>query len=756
MKTVGFGVALILLLMPFKAAAVPAANSRATVEITYRTVVPGALPPAWAVLLRPVEAQKAPAARFMARGAEPLQLQLDPGSSWEVSADLPGFWVPRKTLTAGGAGETSHLRLDLWPLGTIGGRVQVREKGLALPPEVLVKTVAASALLNRPAMPPGVLSCPVDKEGHWSCSLPAATFDLAVTAEGFTPHYLWKIAVPPAKTLGLGTFQLERGGSVAGWVAVEGGTIDPAHAVARLSLLAACDTDANTIQQLDRTAVERPVGKSGFLQFTGLAAGSYALEVRQPGLAPARVTDVRVVPRGETFLSEPLLLTRPIALELEIVPPLDERGETWHAQVIRRAEDSRPAPMAFDGQADTEGRFAVPDQSPGWFRVLVLDSRGNRVHSEPERKLEASARTTIELHRTVIDGRLRLGSEPLAGSLWFGGSHGEKSVKMEADATGHFAGLLPSQTFWAVEIEATEPRLRARVRTEVHPDSSGRASVAIDLPETRVFGRIVDQRGEPAPKAFVVATTQGLDQHVEADAAGGFDLRAVPEGSLSLIASDGGSGQSERAVVNALQGAPVGPVELRLRPVRRLSGSVRSPLGPVPGARIVALANAPAAGGGEAMTGLDGTFSLELPANLDAVTAVVKAPGLGTQAFPLASGDGPIALQMSEAAGQVAVALPRAAADLPRDNLGVVLFQNGVEIPITLLREDATPSAASGTDGPGLLLAHLAPGQYVACIAPKQVDSKGSLGHAPRAAVACDSGQLSTGATLALKLHDQP
>src|SRR5947209_19035644 len=104
-------------------------------------------------------------------------------------------------------------------------------------------------------MPPGAFTCPVDKEGNWSCSLPAATFDLVVTAEGFTPHYRWGVEVPPARTLGLGTFQLARGGSVAGWVAVEGGAIDPAHAVARLSLLAACDTDVSSVLQLDRIAV---------------------------------------------------------------------------------------------------------------------------------------------------------------------------------------------------------------------------------------------------------------------------------------------------------------------------------------------------------------------------------------------------------------------------------------------------------------------------------------------------------------------
>lgn len=665
--------------------------------------------------------------------------------------------MARKPLLVGRASEISHLEIDLWPLGKISGRIEVREKDVAPPKEMLVKTVAAPALLKRPPMPPGALTCPVDKEGSWSCFLPAATFDLAVAVEGFTPHYRWSVEVPPAKTVSLGTFRLERGGSVAGWVAVEGGAIDPARAVARLSFLSACDSDPRAVLELDRIAVERPVSKDGFLQFTGLAPGNYSLEVRQPGLAPARVASIRVATKAETFLPEPLLLTRPIALELEITPPRDEQGEPWRARVIRRTEgDSRPAPIVFDSRADPEGRFTMADQSPGWFDVTVLDARGNRVHSEPKLYLDTSARHKIEVHRVAIEGRLRLGSEPLAAALWFGGRSGEKSVRMQADEKGRFAGLLPSQSFWAVDIEAAEPKLRTRTRVKVQPDRSGRATVSIDLPDTQLFGRIVDQDGKPAARAFLVIATQELDQNVQVDEAGAFDVRGLPEGPLALIAADNmteGSRQSDRTLLNATQGCRIGPLELRLRPVRRLSGTVLSPLGPVVGALVVAMANSPAAGGGQAATGPKGTFSLELPANLDSVTAVIKAPGFGTQAFPLTVEGTPLSLTVSEAAGKIRIAPPGEATDLQRENLRVALFQNGLEIPLSLLREDVSTSATSGRESADLLLANLAPGQYVACIARKQVDSKGAVERAPKAAVACDSGQLTAGATLELTLR---
>ncbi len=732
----------------------PAASPQATVEITFRTIGKATLPPAWDVLLRPSAAQEEPPARHPANPGEPLLMQLAVGSSWEVSADLPGFWVRRQTLVVGPAGETSRLELVLWPLGKISGRVKVQSKDVTLPRDLLVKTVAAPAVLKRPPMPLGVLSCPIDKEGSWSCSLPAATYDLVVNAEGFIPHYRWGIEVPPAKAATLGTFQFERGGSVAAWISVEGGTIDSAHAVARLSFLAACDTDIKATLELDRIAVERPVSKDGFLQITGLAPGSYALEVRQPGLAPARVPDIRVAAQAETFLPEPLLLTRPITLEFEITPVLGEGGEPWRAQVSRRVEDSRPAALVFDGPADSEGRFTVSGQSPGWFRVRVLDSRGNRVHSEPERQLDASTRHRIEIPRIAVEGRLRLGSEPLAGTIWFGGRYGAKRVKMDSNEEGRFAGVLSADGFWIVDVEATEPKFQGRTRTEIRPDRSGKAAVAIDLPDTRIFGRVVDQNGQPPPHAYLLLTTQGgLDQHIEADAKGAFDIRGFTTGLLSLMAKDGGSGQSERVVLNAAESGKIGPIELRLRPVRRLSGTVISQLGPVVGAVIVALANSPAVGGGRAMTGPEGTFTLELPADIPSVTAVVKAPGFGTQAFPLVADDKPVSLTMSEAAGEIVIALPRGAVDLHRENLRVALFQNGLELLISLLREDASSNVALD-DTPVLHLANLAAGQYSACIAQKQVDSKGSVEHNPSTGLSCDSGQLAAGTTLALTLRE--
>ena len=59
------------------------------------------------------------------------------------------------------------------PLGKIAGRVKLAERGERLPDSVSVTTLAVPKYLHRPEAPKGLLDCPFDKKGTWSCSLPA-------------------------------------------------------------------------------------------------------------------------------------------------------------------------------------------------------------------------------------------------------------------------------------------------------------------------------------------------------------------------------------------------------------------------------------------------------------------------------------------------------------------------------------------------------------------------------------------------------
>lgn len=729
------------------------AASPALVEFRFKPVGEVALPDKVTVLLRERSVKTQEPRKVEALPVKPLRLALPAGTSWEVSAEAPGFWIRRQSLSAVSVAGPNLITFDLWPLGTISGSVFV-EHGMKLPSAVVVKTLASPAVLKRPKMPDGVLSCPVDPKGQWRCSLPAARYDMIVSASGMTPHYLFGIEVPPHATANLGSVRLGKSGSVAGFVAVEGAALDAEQCVVRVAHLASCDADPALALRIDQAAVEKPVHPDGFFQVAGLEAGLYVVEVRQPGSAPARSVGVQVERDAETFLSEPLILSRPITVEVVIAPPVDELGEPWQAQAFRLAVgDASSAPLIFEGTADEEGRFVLEDQAPGRFRFLILDRHGNRLSDEPEQEFLASARHTLEIRRIQVDGRVWLGEKPLASTLWFGGRSGRQRVKLETDEDGRFSGLLPAPgRTWGVMIEAKEPALSVTTRALVEADSTGSASIEIRLPDTRLFGRVLDPAGKPAPGSMVMARGSDSRQRIEADGQGRFELRGLPAGLQAVLASNGTGTLSEERSLNLVEGQAVGPIELRLRAMRRVSGTVRSSQGLVAGAKLLLRAEAPAIGEGSATSQLDGSFSLELPENLGHLIAVVKAPGFGAQGFRVAGTEDSLNAQVREGQGTISIAKPAASDEGESSPLRLALWANGLELPVSFLRSGAPLPASSATgEVSDTRLPALAPGDYVACWLPVDENVWGGLGAAPpTAGAACAAGTLVDGQELRL------
>ncbi len=582
-------------------------------------------------------------------------------------------------------------------------------------------------------------------KGAWSCSLPAATFDLVLTAEGLTPQYRWGVEVPAGRKLSFGTIELERGASVAGWVAVEEGAIDPQQCVVRLALLLAGGTGISRSAELERTSVEKTVRGDGFFQLTGLAAGVYALEVRQPGYNPVKLSPVQVNREAETFLRDPLVLTHPLDLAFTINPPLDWLGKPWRAKVFRvRDAAVRIAPVVFNGAADGEGRFSVPGQSPGRYRVEVADSLGNRLYSGDDIQVDAPGQAAFPIEIKFIDlkGELRLGGEPFAGVLWFGGRRGTTSVRMEADEEGRFFGPLPREGFWNIDIEATHPRLQTRTRVEVQAGASGVASLKIDLPDTRIFGRVSDEQGRPVPEAHVVIQGKSLDQQVSTDSSGAFEVRGLAEGPVTLGA-ESASRNSDLVHTSLAAGRAAGPIDLVLRPVKRLTGHVLSSRGPVAGSNVTVMALPPGAGGRAGTTDMEGAFDITVPESAGPLAAIVSAPGFALRAFGPVAG-GPLSLGVSEEAGTLEIVLPGSGGDLLREDLSVAIFQNGLPIPVGLLRQWAYDQGTV-SEGTKLRVPNVAPGGYRTCLVQRGHESAGQ-----DAGGVCDTGMLAAGGTLSL------
>jgi hypothetical protein len=724
-----------------------------TVEVAFALKADVGLSVSGAVLLRPLNGG-APE-RIPVTSRAPVSIELPAGSSWEISAELPGFWVPRKNLSVEASQSPSSLVLELWPLGSVAGVVKVKGKGTPLPKKLLVKTLAAPDLLKRPKAPAGALDCPVDEKGRWRCSLPAGSFDLAISAEGLAPAYRWGVKVPAGKTLALGTIEFERGASVAAWVAVEGGSIEPGRCIGILAPLVAGGARLDSGVELGRTAREVEVRKDGFLQLVGLSPGTYSLEVRQPGYPAVKVAPVRVEPEAETFLRDPIILKKPLDLAFEIVPPLDWVGRPWRAQVFRTTDrTARPTPIVFDGAADEAGRFTVPDQSSGSYKVDILDSLGNRLLSA-ERQIDGSgfAPETVEVRLLTIEGRVRLGGEPLPATLWFGGRSGTTSVKMESDEKGRFHGVLPRAGLWRIEVAASEPPMQIRIREEVRAGRAGKASLDLDLPDTRIFGSVVDEQGKPAPGVYVLLGNEEGEQPRETDEEGKFEFRGLPEGAVWLAAESASQKKvSSRTFAALLDGRAVGPIELRLRPVERLAGRVSSPRGPVAGSHVTILSRSPDGGGGDAMTSTDGSFTVELPRVSPRVVAIVSAPGFALRAFD-APGEGqPLTLPVTEEGGRLEITLSGDGEDRQRENLALAVLQNGLPVPASILTQWAYDQGQA-RDGTGrqLQIPNVAPGEYRACLVPRQSLEALAWTSLPEG-VSCDSGLLGSGATLSLKL----
>lgn len=721
----------------------------ASIEISFSAKVASDLPASGAILLRPIEGE-GDTIRLPVTSWADLSLRLPVGSKWEASGEIPNFWVPRKMVVIEAAAKPTSLILDLWPMGKISGTVKIKDKGAPLPKMMVVKTLAVPAFLNRPAVPSGAMDCPVDDKGAWTCALPATTFDLVVSAQGFTPHYRWGVPVPAGKTTALGTVVLERGSSVAGWVAVEGGQIDTAQIIARLAVFPSSGASLESAAELERTAVQGEVRKDGFFQMKGLTPGTYTLEIQQTGYSAVRISPVRIDPGAETFLGEPLILRRSLELELEVHPPLDWLGQPWRARITRLSEQ-RVSPVIFEGSVDEAGRLTVSGQSSGRFGVIIQDSRGNRLH-DSEHRIDGSdaGPLLIQMQLITVEGRVRLGSEPLEAVLWFGGSHGATSARMESDAEGRFHGVLPREGMWRLEIEAAQSGFPLWTRADVQAGDSGKASLDLDLPDTRIFGRVVDEHGKPVPAADLVVLSETTDLLRTTDATGSFELRGMPEGPVWL-AAESASSVSDRTFAVLVEGRAAGPLELRLRPTKRLTGTVISPRGPVAGSQILILARTPSGGAASATTDTAGRFEADLPQAASSIAAVVSAPGFALRAFDAAAQEQALRFQITEESGSLELRLPLTDDEIQRENLFLAVYQNGIPVPMSVLGRWAYDHGQPrGGIAGAFHVPEMAPGEYRACLIPREVEMLLPWSSAPQNG-GCDSGLLVPGATLSLK-----
>jgi hypothetical protein len=682
------------------------------------------------------------------------RLALEPAGIWQVTAEAAGYWIPKTLIGPGDTGATLHL----WPLGAVSGRVQAvpQEK---LPAELTVRFRSTPEPGKQLVFPEQTVACPIS-EGAFSCPLPAGKLDLRLRARGFVSHFRWGVEVPAGKPLPLGGLALKRGASVVGRVEVAEGRLSPKDCQVELSPMQAGSVMSPAdSERRENLVLTETVDGHGFFQLEGVSPGSYVLTARQSGYAPAEMYPVSVLEGAESEVRQPLVLHRALALEVVLDPPLDPWNGRWVVEVTGKSPVPFSARTLGIAERTDEGRYARKNLSPGDYFVEVRDSKGSAYASAEWTLTSSSAPLEIRLPLVWIDGRIRLGEEPLAANLWFGGQAGRERISFRADGEGEFSGVLPHGGTWEVDVESSSPRVRRRVReVQVEPGRDGAtARVRIDLPNTKVTGEVVDEKGARAPNVQVRALdlVTARPTVVNADENGRFELHAVPEGPFTLIALKA-EARSDEALVQVTKDVESPPVRLVLRKVETVTGLVLAGGGAVPGARVLALPRnreSPSFWPGKisATTDVEGRFSLKVPAGTTDLQVEVLAPGrtLALRRFQGIPKE-PLQLDVSAPGGVVELVMPGGDLSDPAAER-LTVWVNGLLLDGTELEVWAALNGAQGPE-PGILrVPSLPEGSYTACWSDLAAAFDSMVQGGPSPGAACSTGILTAGGSLRLE-----
>lgn len=671
---------------------------------------------------------------------------LEPGI-WRLALEAEGFWAKPLLVTV--AGDDDEAAFDLWPTGTVEGRLEV-PRGEPVPESLR----ASFELVSEKGIPEagieGSTTCPV-RAGQWSCPLPAARLDLRLQADGYVGHYAWGIQVPTGGVADLGTLDLRRGASVVGWVVTES---EPSAEGARVRLSprsAARQQSRLADSRAGRTGWVAEVNDRGFFQIGAVPPGEYVIEATKPPFAPARAS-VRVAEDRTTQVADPpLVLRRPRTVEVYVEPPVSPRGEPWWLEAVQVDGNSQAIGVFESRRIGANGSWNHDRVPQGRYEVRI-GAHEDEWWFREELEIDAIPKP-IFVHMPVIEvrGTVRLGEEPLPATLKFG------LIPLASDAEGRFEGFLPHDGSWDVEVASTEARIERRLQLEVF-EKPGKpyAEIEIRVPETTLAGWVVDENGQPVADAIV--TAQSLDEivppvEIRTGEDGVFETQGLPAGLAVVSAQDYGR-YSPELEVDLEDGGATEWVELTLRPELRIRGRVVAGGRGVPGARIKA---EPAHVRGLPVvvrsSDVDGRFEVGLPPDTEQVYVSVGAPGFGFRFFSTrADPDRPLEIPVSDASGTIVVELPESFERNVWDSPKAFLLHAGAAEGLSYLRSWARFHRQPNGAGGRVVLPGMEPGDYSVCLLRyterQSMAGRGDLGPA------CVGGSLSGFGELRLAFND--
>ena len=672
-----------------------------------------------------------------------IAISLPRGVVWQIELEAPGYWHEPGTVVVPHAGDPPVYKTELRKLATVTGSIVGRFDGPLDGLRCSFLRSAGDDESSRALELDGwrVAQTAVDVR-RFRCQVPSGENHLKVQLPGHVPKYFWNLEMHSERPSEIGDLVIQRGASVIGQVLVEG----PLHeAPIEVALVpATIGTGPLSVErQLGAMRASQRVDVRGFFQLSGISYGTWALVATADGMAPARRDGLEIQSDGEHVLAEPILLMPPSTLEIQIDPPVHPYGTSWSIELVA-IEAAGTLRLVDRKEVDLDGTANLDELTRGSYELFVLGPSDSRFGVYPLHLGDSRELKRIDLTSLVeIVGELRLGDEPIAGTVYFGGRDSKESIAVEADEGGEFVTHLPHAGRWEVDVRHLDGSLQAARPIEV-PGDRHEVEVVVRLADGEIRGMVVDDEDRPVAGALIIlvdTATRRPAVRSRSDETGRFRLPGIAAGDYFAYAEHG-TAASLWSSIALDEGERRTGEKLVLHGQRVVRGKVVDPYGPVPGASVALLPDAPAGAPTwvvRGMSGADGSFSVKVPQSARSARIIVQPPGRAwTVRREGLTADGQLEIPVEVEGGLLII-------EVAEDSKGGLLFRSGVEIELDHLRAWAT---RFGT-GEKLTISapNVEPGHYMFCPVEMLIESS-SAG----TGAGCPSGHLTAGGLLALRV----
>jgi hypothetical protein len=640
----------------------------------------------------------------------PRELELPVGMYAVSVAGDTGFWATPRNVYVGQPANV--VSLELHRAIVLRGRFKPLRR-TRQPPEA----ATARVVIDDDQDP---VETPCRLQGwSWQCEVPASTRHLSIKAVGYIARHWWDLHLTGDRDLG--DVELKSGASFIGRVSLPRDRHKDLREVKiRLSRSSAASSRSPETKA-EAAAVVRHPNEDGFFHFDGVPPGEYSVRASLSGLT-SQARTVRISENLEAELRTPLLLEPPLTLDVAVTPARDANGESWSLELSREMETQNVVETVRYLRLSADGGASVRNLPAGRYHLTVRDGSQNAIARRAVVLPDDGTFVELSAGTYRLTGRLMFGERPLRATIWLGGEYGIPSVAVESGDDGRFEAVLPHDfldVIPEVTVRADLPPVKtslADVRVQERGD--GEKALQIVLPDTAIFGRVVDESGAPVPDAMVDVTpaSGGLIQ-IEVRQDGAFDLHGVSPGPvwISAAADRGRRSDSVKVTVGGDSG-PTDPVVLVVRKARGFRGRVMSAGGAVAGAAVYVF---PAHERGFAAsrlgTDVDGTFEATIPPGSASVDVFISAPGFALTFVRRTVSEEIVDLPVTQAAAELVVEFERSAEDVAMNRWPTVAHGGATRELAMLLAVDARASELTSERSWKIRFPEIEPGDYTFC-----------------------------------------